>query len=258
LPTGDVTNAGSGSCYQENGADIIATYTAVGTEPLIFTWSNVSLVNGTWRNYEIWRNDCDPALGVEEFCDNATANGVTATIWNVSPGDVFYMKAIAESSGDDFTSATFQVDLGTPPPPGETCAPPASVSTSNHSVDGNGHDCWAWTVNSANMSNDHNFTCDSAVGGDVVIEYTTGATATTLEFDASINNWQTSGYIAIEITGGPCTTGASQYCFSALSTGTFADAGTIAVQPNTTYYIWLADGYAGNYQPDINVCLWDY
>jgi len=528
LPTGDTLNEGSSSCWNEQGADIIASYTATSTDPLLFSWTNVTLVSGSYRNYEIWRNSCDPLVGVEEYCDNITANSDSATIYNVAVGDVFFMKAIAESSGDDFSSATFEVSLapppptgaicsnpidldttgvphqeigafdtngatggscdtvadqavwynftppvtgwytvdatnaetasfpysrvaifettacapygaqvacqtandnlisvpnvqldagitytimfytdgasyymvdptldiraqappptgstcgtaidldsvgvpyqavgtfaniggtggscditpdnavwytwtspadgwysidasnsgsstggrlaifetascsplgtelecvtftnpgfsldhlwlasgttytiahytsstsntmvdptidigpGTAPPPGETCALPATVGASNHSVNGNGHDCWVWGPNGSDTVNDHTFTCDSAVGGDVVVEFTTGAAATTLEWDAVISNYAASAYIGLEITDGPCTTGTSQYCTSAGITGTFADAGTITVAPNTTYYVWLSDAYAGNNLPGIDVCLWSY
>ena len=34
----------------------------------------------------------------------------SVTINQVNPGDVFYMKAIAETAGEDFASATFEVD----------------------------------------------------------------------------------------------------------------------------------------------------
>ena len=394
LPTGDVLNDGSGSCWTEQGADIIASYTATSTDPLLFTWTGVSLASGIYRNYEIWRNSCDPTVGVEEFCDNITADNDSVKIISVAVGDVFYMKAIAEDTGDDFTAATFEVSIapppptgalcadpidldttgvphqelgafetnnatggscdtvadqvvwynytppvtgwytidatnaetasvpysriaifettacttygpevacqtefsntisvtnvqldagitytivfytdgaqyfmvdptinigaGTAPPPGETCTLPAAVGASNHSVDGNNHDCWSWSVDSTNTINDHVFTCDSVVGGDVVIEFTTSASATTMAFDATINNWQIDGYIGIEITDGPCATGASLYCFSPGTTGTFSDAGTVSVQPNTTYYVWLSDGYSGHYLPDVNACLWDY
>jgi hypothetical protein len=528
LPTGDTLNDGSGSCWPEDGADVIATYTATSTDALLFSWTNVSLVSGIYRNYEIWRNSCDPAVGVEEHCTNVTADSGTAAIYNVNVGDIFYMKAIAEDSGDDFTAATFQVEIapppptgtvcsdpidldttgvphqelgsfdtnnavggscdtvadhavwynftppvtgwytidatnadtasfpysriavfettacnpygaevacqldssnaitvgnlqldagitytimfytdgtlyvmvdptidirsqappppgstcdtaidldsvgvpyqaagtftnaggtggscdtttdnavwytwtspadgwysidasnmgsstssrlaifetasctplgtelecfttssasftvdhqwltagttytivhytssssntmvdptidlgpGTAPPPGETCALPTTVGASNHTVDASGHDCWLWNPNLADTVNDHSFTCDGAVGGDVVIEYTTGAAETTLEWNASIFNYDSLAYIGLEITDAPCTTGASRYCTSAGTTGTFSDTGTLTVLPNTTYYVWLSDAYANNHLPGIDVCLWSY
>ncbi len=258
LPTGDTLNDGSGSCYTENGADIIASYTATTSDPLEFSWSNVNVSTGSFRNYEIWRNSCYPGVGVQEFCDNVTTADGSKIIYGVSPGDVFYMKAIAETSGADFTSATFLVQTAPPPPLGTTCYSPAQVTSANHTVDGNSHDCWSWTGDVNDTVNDHEFTCDNVVGGDVVVEYTTGAGETTLQWDATISNYALDAYIGLEVTESSCTSGSSLYCTSAGTSGTYTDANTVTVQPNTTYYIWVSDAYADNPLPDVDICLWSY
>ena len=391
LPTGDTTNSGSGSCYTENGADIIASYTATTTDGLIFTWNNVNLQNGTWRNYELWRGSCDPAVGTELHCNNSTTSGEAFTVGTVAIGDVFYMKAIAETAGDDFTSADFRVEIAPPPPPGgvctdaidldaagvphtvtgqfdsagapggscdttadnavwysytpgttgwytidaantetasnpysriavfetttcsplgtevacgstaantihmdynyltagttylivfytdgvpyfmvdptiniqpgpappdgEMCSSPATLSSTNHTVDGNSHDCWTWTADSNNSIAHHTFTCDPATGGDMVVEFTTGAADTTLEWTASIANYETSGYIGVEVMESPCASGTSLYCTAGSST---QDANTTTVTGSTTYYVWISDAYDGHHLPDINLCLWSY
>jgi len=391
LPTGDTVNDGSGSCWTESGADIIASYTATSTDGLIFTWSNVNLLGSSYRNYELWRGSCDPAVGTELYCNNVTSSGDAFSVSNVAVGDVFYMKAIAETAGADFTSADFRVELapppplggactdpidldtvgvphteigqfdsagapagscdttadnavwytytpsttgwytidatnaetatnpysrvavfettvcsplgaevacganaanaismdyvhltggttylivfytdgvsylmvnptmnvqaGTAPPEGEMCYAPGTVSSANHTVDGNGHDCWAWTADPSNIITHHVFTCDDITGGDVVVEFTTGAGETTLEWSASIANYEANGYIGVEVTSSPCETGSSLYCTAAAST---QDANTTTVTGSTTYYVWISDAYSGHYLPDINLCLWSY
>ena len=102
-------------------------------------------------------------------------------------------------------------------------------------------------------SNDHTFTCDSGVGGDVVVEYTTGNAQTTLNFSGTIANYESSGYIRVEITDSPCASGGSDYCTASSSLQT--DTGSITVTPNTTYYVWVTDGFSGHYLPDVDLCL---
>lgn len=137
---------------------------------------------------------------------------------------------------------------------GEDCTLPATTTLGNHTVDANGHDCWTFLADAANTTNDHTFSCDSIVGGDVVIEYTTGPTDTALYFDAAITNYQSSGYIGLEILEADCLTGSSLHCTS--SSGNDTATGGYPAQPNTTYYIWLTDGYTGHSLPDINACIW--
>jgi len=251
-----LTGQTGGSCDTLADNVIWFTYTSSADD-----WYQIDVTNdGTSLSNRLAvfeGNTCTP-LGTELGCVSfANASFALDHVW-MQAGVTYLIAMYTGSTTDAMVDPTIDIGPGAAPPPGETCALPASVGASNHSVDGNNHDCWTWGVNSGDTINDHVFTCDSVVGGDVVIEFTTSASATTLAFDASINNWQTDGYIAIEITDGPCTTGSSQYCFSPGSTGTFTDTGTVSVQPNTAYYIWLGDGYSGHYLPDVNVCLWDY
>jgi hypothetical protein len=32
--------------------------------------------------------------------------------------------------------------------------------------------------------------------------------------------------------------------------------GSVAVDPDTTYYIWIGDGFSDHHLPDVDVCLW--
>ncbi len=129
LPTGDTTNEGSGSCWDEEGADVIAVYTATSTDILEFTWTNAYVVSGSYLNFELWRNSCDPLVGVEEFCDNTTSSSADFRVVDAAVGDVFYMKVIAESSGDDISSVTFEVSVPPPPPSGAVCSDALDLDT---------------------------------------------------------------------------------------------------------------------------------
>ena len=106
----------------------------------------------------------------------------------------------------------------------------------------------------SNTVGDHVYSCDSGTGGDMVIEYTTGASQTTLNFDGSVANGFSASYFALQILESPCTTGTSLYCESL--TGVLSYTDSVTVTPSTTYYIWVGEGYASVYLPDIDICLW--
>jgi hypothetical protein len=163
---------------------------------------------------------------------------------------------VFHTDGDSYEMLDPEIDIQTapPPPPGLACNLPAQVGDAIHSVGAMGEDCWTWPSDSMDDQNDHDFTCDSATGGDVVIEYTTGAAQTTLNYDAAITSTDSMGYIGLEITSADCATGGSLYCEAA--SGTTTDTGNIAVTANTTYYVWISDAFSGNYLPAINICLW--
>jgi hypothetical protein len=88
-----------------------------------------------------------------------------------------------------------------------------------------------------------------------VVEYTTGSAQTSLNFAAAIANFDVNGYLGFEITSSPCASGGSEYCLSVFGTISVTDA--ITVTPSTTYYVWIGDGFAGHFLPDVDVCLWE-
>jgi hypothetical protein len=91
-------------------------------------------------------------------------------------------------------------------------------------------------------------------GGDVVVAFTTGPAQSTLNYDATISNVVPGGYLAVELSESPCSSGSSRHCFSDATATSHTAA--VAVSPSTTYYLWVADGYASDPRPDVSVCVW--
>jgi hypothetical protein len=199
---------------------------------------------------------CDP-YGVERDCSVSATTDATAHVYLDAGVDYLFVFHTNEDT-------SFMVDpiieiavAGGAPMPGGRCNLPAQVGDALHYVDGSGHDCWQWPEDQSDTINDHVYTCDSAVGGDVVVAFTTGASQTTLSWDAVLTNpdTPTDAYVGIEVTDAPCATGASLHCFTA-SNGTHSDTGSVAVSPDTTYYLWVTDAYAGHYRPLTDLCVW--
>jgi len=224
--------------------------------PATSDWYEIQLENFTTTSASsrlaVFETLACGTYGTPIACEDPTGKLATALV-NLTAGQPYLIMFF--TSGTTYTMVDPQIDIHTapPPPPGDDCSLPATVGSSNHYVGGSSEDCWSWSQNTNDDDNDHTFTCDNIVGGDVVVEYTTGSAQTTLNFDAAITNYQSSGYIGVEITGSPCLSGASSYCV-AVSGST--DVGAITVTPSTTYYVWISDAYSGNYLPDVDLCLW--
>ncbi len=254
--SGSFTDAGEGgSC--DTTADNTVWYTWTAPADGWYSIDASNLGSSTGSRLAVFEGSSCTPLGAEVVCaTSSTAGFEVGSVWMTS-GTTYTIVHYTTSTGT-MVDPTIDIGPGTAPPPGLTCAAPALVTSANHTLDATGHHCWSWVADLADTSNDHDFTCDGVVGGDVVVEYTTGAGETTLAWDAAISNYASSAYIGLEITEGPCDTGASLYCTSAGTTGTFDDSGTASVQPNTTYYIWITDGYVFNPRPDVDICLWSY
>ncbi len=184
--------------------------------------------------------------------------GITDTgqaLVQMTAGTTYTIMLAANSSADNNTDPIIDIQSATAPTsPGLSCTLPSTKTSSNHSTNASGHDCWTWSSDAMDTKNDHVFTCDSGVGGDVVVEYTTGATQTTLNFSGTIANYESLGYVRVEVVEGDCFGGASLYCSNNATLAT--DTGSVTVKPNTTYYIWVTDGYSGHYRPNVDLCLW--
>ena len=72
-----------------------------------------------------------------------------------------------------------------------------------------------------------------------------------MRFEVSVR--QVDLYIAFEITESPCPTPAASY--GCVASGDTA-VGSIPVTPNTTYYVWIGNGYSGHLLPQVDICLW--
>lgn len=256
-------------------------YTATGT----FTWNphvaggcDSTIYNGAWFTYtpsatgwydisgQLTQSTLDDArLVVFEgsgcfptgsgFACTAGTTDTGSALLQLTAGTTYTILLAANLSSDVNTDPIINIQPGSAPPEGLSCSLTAKTTSANHTVDGSGHDCWAFTADPSDTSNDHTFTCDSGVGGDVVVEYTTGAAQTTLNFDAAIANYDSLGYIRVEVSEGACTTPTgSLHCTS--SSSLQADSGSVTVTPNTTYFIWVTDGFSGNKRPDVSLCLW--
>ena len=196
---------------------------------------------------------CFP-VGAELACVSASTDTAEAKV-QLTAGTTYTIVLASDSSFDDNTDPIIDIAVGSPPPEGIDCSLPATTTSPNHSVDGSGHDCWTWTEDAADTTDDHTFACDSGTGGDVVVEFTTGASQTTLNWDALMYNEDSSGYIRVDVTESPCASPAgSLYCTP--STSNLSDTGNVTVSPNTTYYLWVGDGFSGNYRPAIDLCVW--
>lgn len=279
---GPLTPAAGQTCDQAiDLSSVTFPYTATGT----FTWNphvtggcDSSIYNGAWFKYtpattgwyditgQLTQSTLDDArlvvfdgsgcfpTGTELGCSAGTTDTGAALV-QLTAGTTYTILLAANLANDVNTDPIINIQPGSAPPEGLSCSLTAKTTSANHTVDGSGHDCWAWTADASDTSNDHTFSCDSIVGGDVVVEYTTGASQTTLNFDAVIANYDTNAYLRVEVSAGTCTapTG-SLYCTS--SSSLQADAGSVTVTPNTTYFIWVTDGFTGNFRPDVNLCLW--
>jgi hypothetical protein len=197
---------------------------------------------------------CDP-LGDEVGC--AAVNAKSAAVVVELVGDAPYL-IVFYTDGEwwPMTDPEITITNVPAPPPGYGCDDPATVTSDNHFIGGLGEDCWSWTADASHTVNEHTFTCDAWVGGDVVVEHTTGASQSLLSFDVSISNTQdANGYVAFEVTGSSCETGESAYCTATFGLADVTDV--IGVSPSTTYYFWVADAYMGHHLPDVDLCLWE-
>jgi hypothetical protein len=196
---------------------------------------------------------CFP-VGAELTCVSASTDTAEAKV-QLTAGTPYTIVLASNSSFDDNTDPIIDIAVGSPPPEGLDCSLPATTTSPNHSVDGSGHDCWSWTEDPTDTTDDHTFACDSGTGGDVVVEFTTGASQTTLNWDALIYNEDSLGYIRVDVTESPCASPASSlYCTP--STSNLSDTGSVTVSPNTTYYLWVGDGFSSNYRPAVDLCVW--
>jgi hypothetical protein len=245
LPTGDTTNEGSGSCWDEDGADVIAVYTATSTDNLEFFWTNANVVTGTYLNFELWRNSCDPLVGVEEFCDNSSGSSAEYRVVDVSVGDVFYMKVIAESSGDDISSVTFEVSVPPPPPTGAVCSDAMDLDTLGvpHQEIG--------TFESADVTGG---ACDNTADNVAWYTFTPSVTGW-YTIDATNADTATSAYsrIAVFETTSCSPLGAEVACQTA--TSKTINVNNIELDAGTTYTVmFYTDGsYYDMVDPTINI-----
>ncbi len=138
---------------------------------------------------------------------------------------------------------------------GDSCQQPADLYSETYYVGSGNHDCWAFPADPQNDNDQHSWDCDSGTGGDMVVAYVTGPSQTTLHFEATLSNYVSTGYLALEIVEGGCTNGQSLHCVSN-GPGSVTDSGAIPVSPSTTYWVWVADGFNGHPLPDIDLCLW--
>jgi len=220
-------------------------------------WFQIELENDTttvaYSRMVVFETAACSPYGPEVVCLTANSLDISVNV-DLTAGQTYLI--LFHTDGDIYTMVDPQITIGpgTAPPPGSSCALPADTGTSNHYVGGGGEDCWSWTASAVDTVNDHDFSCDPAVGGDVVATVTTGPAQTALSFNASIANFEASGYVRVEVSDAPCASGGSLYCTS--SSTLTVDTGVVAVTPNTTYYVWVADGYADHHLPDVDLCLW--
>jgi hypothetical protein len=241
-----------GTCDPESDNAVWFAYTPTATG-----WYEVYAENHTatdaWSRLAIFETDaCDP-YGPELDCVTNTDVHATATL-ELTASVTYLIMFYTDGEWWTMVDPEITINETDPPPAGYSCDYPADVATDNHYTGGLGEDCWSWTADPAETAPDHVFTCDGWVGGDVVVEYTTDSAQTTLSYDASITNYETNGFIAFEITGATCEDGPSEYCTSTFDVT--STSGSLAVNPSTVYYVWIADGLAGNRLPDVDLCLW--
>jgi hypothetical protein len=136
---------------------------------------------------------------------------------------------------------------------GLDCQLPADASAPGYYLGPSGEDCWSWAADDADVTADHLFSCDSLTGGDVVVAYTTAPGQQSLRIDALLSSPQAFGYVDVELTEAPCQGGASVACQVGEPDPSYGDV--VAVTPETSYLLWVADGFGGNARPDVTLCL---
>ncbi|MBW2526545.1 MAG: hypothetical protein JRI23_20355 [Deltaproteobacteria bacterium] len=212
-----------------------------------FAYSRLAIFEGT---------TCNP-YGAELACWSALDQQVRGKV-HLTSGTTYLLLFYTDSETYTMVDPSLSILPGSPPPLGDSCALPATTSSSNHYLGASNEDCWSWSADLTNTVNDHDFsTCDTAVGADVVIEYTTGPTQFLLTYDATVSNTQNGeGYVAVEALSFSCAAGASAHCYSPGPGGPTTYSDSIVVLPSTTYYVWVADGWNAHHLPDMTVCLW--
>ena len=253
--TFDLDPERGGSCAPEAYNAVFFSYTPQASDWYYVTGRNVG-GSGETRMAVFEGTGCSP-YGLDRGCDASATLDASAHV-SLTAGTDYLFVFYTDDDTSPMVDPSIEVAVaGTAPMPGLACNLPAQVGDAMHYVDGSGHDCWQWPEDQGDTVNDHLFTCDTIVGGDVVVAFTTGASQTTLSWDAVLTNPEspTDAYVGIEVTDAPCATGASLHCFTA-SNGTHSDTGSVTVSPNTTYYLWVTDAWVDHYRPLTDLCVW--
>lgn len=192
--------------------------------------------------------DC-ASYGLELTCRWSSLGA--PTIQYLTSGVTYYLMTSSTSLNWPIEDPMISVVPSGPPMDGEHCGYPAVIGSGNHSVNWQGHDCWTWLQDSANIYNENVF-CGWGGGGDAVVAYTTGSSQTTLSFDITFS---ITGVPQVEILEGDCRSGTSIYCDDTWSSTSHSD--TVIVSPDTTYYLWFTDVYfSDNPLRDTTFCIY--
>jgi cysteine-rich repeat protein len=251
--TFDADVEAGGSCDTSPNNMVFFTYTPPSTG-----WYQLDLENQSstlaYSRLAVFEGAACAPYGPELTCVTESSKTPAANL-QLTGGQAYLIVFYTDGESYTMVDPILNIGPGTPPPEGAECATAVTTTSANWYAGGSGEDCWSWSAVTTDSESSHAFSCDSVTGGDVVVEYTTGPSQTTLDFDAAIANYESSGYIAFEITESPCQSGASRHCASS-SGGGDTEVGSVAVDPDTTYYIWIGDGFSDHHLPDVDVCLW--
>ncbi len=247
------TDDTGGSCDPAATNMVFYSYTPTSTGTYTVQFENNTATAAYTR---IWISEGDCTFpGTEIDCDE-TLGTLGSTQVSLTSGQEYSI--VAYTNGESYTmiDPSISITAGGSGGEGDSCADVATTSSTNYYVGTSSEDCWDWSYDTLNTTQHRTFTCDAgATGGDVVVQYTTGSSQTTLNYSVVLANYEASAYVGIEILSASCDPGSSIHCSSSSANPT-SMTDSISVSSSTTYYVWVTDGFNGHYLPSITLCLW--
>ncbi len=181
--------------------------------------------------HSLWTGaDCSSLALVPNSCSDANASVATG----LTPGDTYYLR-VYTWTGTFGQTSTFDVCIGTPPPP------PANDDCANAIVLNCGDILTAQSTESATGGTPTS--CVGTIGNDIWYSFEGDDQVITLTANASVDAPQVEVYASSD---GTCSGFAAGTCIASAGTGETVVTTSFVSQTGTTYYIHIGSWINGN------------